>query len=95
MKLKDITIKNIKAFVQGNTRMFGAKYNLVDEHIQEQVAYRAMICKESCLPFGKCEVCGCSVPGKLYVTKSCNKGDKFPDLMSKEEWEKFKKENNI
>lgn len=95
MKLSDITLKNIKAFIQGNVRMLGDKWDLVDPHVQEQVAYRGAICKDSCLAKGKCEVCGCSVPGKLYVTKSCNKGSKFPDLMGKEDWEKYKKENNI
>jgi hypothetical protein len=44
---------------------------------------------------GKCAYCGCKVPGKLYVKKSCNKGERFPDLMSTELWEKFKKNNNI
>ena len=31
----------------------------------------------------------------MYVTKSCNNGTRFPDLMDSESWEKYKKENNI
>ena len=94
MKLSDITLKNIKAYIEGNTRMLGDNFGIVDEHIKEQVAYRATICKE-CVDAGKCTYCGCKVPGKLYVKESCNKGERFPNLMSKEDWEKFKNENNI
>lgn len=93
MKLGDITWKNIKAFVEGNLKMFGDRINVVDPHIREQVEYRAYICKDTCKE--KCEVCGCSVPGKWYVKKSCNDGDKFPDLMGEKEWKKFKEDNDI
>lgn len=95
MKFSDITLKNIKYFIEGNFRLLGSKFNIVDKHIQEQVLYRAAICKDSCIAKGSCEYCGCSTPGKLYVKDSCNKGQKFPDLMEKNEWEKFKKENRI
>jgi hypothetical protein len=47
------------------------------------------------MKFGYCIECGCSVPGKLYVKESCNGGKRFPDLMSREDWEKYKSENNI
>ena len=48
-----------------------------------------------CLKSRQCIYCGCSVPGKLYVSKSCNGGERFPDMMDSEEWEKYKKEKNI
>lgn len=95
MKWEDITVKNVKAFIEGNSKLLGSKFGLVDTHIREQVAWRAEICKDSCLPAGKCEKCGCAVPGKLYVKKSCNDGEKFPDLMDKEEWEQYKLDNDI
>ena len=94
MKLSDITLKNIKAFVEGNARMLGDNFGVVDKHIQEQVAYRAALCSD-CMEAGKCTYCGCKVPGKLYVKESCNKGDRFPNMMDKEEWEEYKNENNI
>jgi hypothetical protein len=47
------------------------------------------------MKFGYCIECGCSVPGKLYVKESCNSGKRFPDLMSREDWEKYKSDNNI
>jgi hypothetical protein len=91
-----ITSKNIKAFIQGNLRMLGDKFNALDEHLKEQVAYRASMCSKSCLEDngGKCIKCGCSVPGKWYATASCNP-EKFPDLMNQEEWSKYKEANNV
>jgi hypothetical protein len=29
------------------------------------------------------------------VEKSCNNGERFPDLMTEDEWAEYKKENNI
>lgn len=89
-----ITIKNIKSFIEGNTKMFLADLGLQPEHLKEQVAYRMLICSD-CLEQKKCEVCHCDVPEKLYVNESCNNGEKFPDMMSRVEWENFKKENDI
>lgn len=95
IKFKDITLKNISAFIEGNSKQLADKFNLLPKEKKEQVAYRYEICKDTCGKLGKCEVCGCKFPGKIYVNESCNKGEKFPDIMSAEEWEKYKKENNI
>lgn len=95
MKLSDITWDNVKAFFEGNTKMYGAKFDLVPKHVQEQVKWRAFFCKDDCMVDKKCTYCGCKVPGKLYVTKSCNGGERFPDLMDEETWKEYKKENNI
>ena len=54
-----------------------------------------MVCKNDCVKLGYCKYCGCSIPGKLYVTTSCNNGERFPDLMCEADWEKYKTENNI
>jgi len=94
MKLSDITLKNVKAFIQGNARLLGDRFGMVDKHVQEQVAWRATLCTD-CAEAGECKVCGCSVPGKWYVNKSCNDGERFPDMMDAETWEKYKNENNI
>jgi hypothetical protein len=92
-----LTLDNIKAFAQGNARLLGDRLNLLEPHIKEQVAYRAAICHESCFIGAneRCDWCGCSLPGKWYATKSCNEGSKFPDLMDKDNWEKYKLENGI
>ena len=94
-KKPKITIPNIISFFQGNIRMLGDRFGQLPQYKKEQVLYRMEICKDTCVPKGKCKHCGCSVPGKLYSSKSCNKGELFPDLMSPYDWEMFKKENNI
>ena len=90
-----ITIKNIKSYIEGNSKMFLSNVGLQAQHLQEQVAYRSLICKDTCVAKGYCEKCYCSLPGKFYVEESCNGGEKFPDLMSRVDWENFKKENNV
>jgi hypothetical protein len=89
-------LNKIGDFIQGNYRLIlDERFDSLAPHIKEQVLYRAEICKDSCLPAGECEYCGCETPGKLYVTKSCNKGEKFPNLMEEEDWKKYKIENNV
>lgn len=90
-----ITPKKILQFIEGNIKMLGDTFHLLPEHEKEQVIYRLQICKDECVQLGYCVYCGCSIPGKLYVKKSCNKGDRFPNIMPKADWEDFKKLNNI
>ncbi len=92
--IEDVNNK-ILHYIQGNVRYLTDQYNLLPNHLKEQVRYRASICKESCLQYGKCQRCGCDLPGKLYVTESCNRGEKFPNLMSLDEWEVYKRDNDI
>lgn len=90
-----ITPKNIMNFIEGNIKMLGDKINALSKFQREQVIWRSQICKDDCMIEGKCIYCGCSVPGKLYVAKSCNNGDRFPDMMQERDWEEYKRENNI
>ena len=92
-KKLEINLTNVKAFVEGYTKMGYDKIIGLPIHIQEQIQYRESKCPD-CLEAGECKVCGCSVPGKWFVTKSCNNGERFPDLMNKEEWEEFKAKQN-
>lgn len=88
-------MNKIFQFAQGNIRLLGDEFNLLPKHLKEQVRYRSEICKDECVKYGKCRYCLCDLPGKFYVTESCNKGEKFPDLMDEESWMKYKEENNI
>lgn len=90
-----ITPTKIFQFIEGNLKMLGDKMHLLPKHEREQVLYRSMVCKDDCMEYGYCVYCGCSVPGKMYVKESCNSGDRFPNLMSAPDWEKFKLEKNI
>lgn len=90
-----ITPKKIFQFVEGNLKMLGDEFGILPDSQKEQVLYRSQICKDDCIKYGYCIECGCSVPGKLYVKKSCNGGKRFPDLMPSADWEKYKSDNNI
>lgn len=93
MKQK-ITVKNIKSFLEGNIQLGLEQLHLQPQHIQEQIAYRRLLCKDDCAISNKCIICGCDFKGKTSVKESCNK-DRFPDLMSKLEWDKYKETNDI
>lgn len=96
MKLKSIfNIKNIASYVEGNAKYFFNQLRAYPPHIQEQVAYRLYKCKDDCVPEGKCKVCECPPKKKAFVNESCNNGERFPNLMNKEDWEKFKNDNGI
>jgi hypothetical protein len=97
-----ITKDNIKQYLEGNTNMLLAKLGQKPQWYLEQIAYRTLICKDDCWKVGTvkngprhCQSCGCDLPGKWYVTKSCNGGKKFPDIMNEPEWVQYKKENGI
>ncbi len=90
-----ITPKKILQFIEGNLKMLGDTFHILPQHEREQVLFRADICKDDCMARGYCRYCGCNVPGKLYVNASCNKGERFPDLMTAAKWEEYKKEHGI
>jgi hypothetical protein len=90
-----ITPKKVFQFIEGNLKMLGDKMHLLPKHEREQVLYRSEVCKDDCMAQGYCKYCGCSVPGKMYVTISCNEGERFPDIMNETDWEKYKLENNL
>jgi len=88
-------VRNIFYFIEGHLKRLGDKLNLLPKHEREQVVYRANVCKEDCMTYGYCIFCGCQVPAKMYVKKTCNGGKRFPNIMDSDSWEKFKKDNNI
>ena len=101
MKLNQITPKNIKAFIEGYSKLTYNKFIGLPHHLQEQILYRESKCQD-CVTTGHedngpntCKECGCSIPGKWFVTKSCNDGKRFPDLMGKDAWEIFKRHNDV
>ena len=90
-----ITFKNIASFIEGNANMIVSELGAQPQHLQEQFAYRMLKCKDDCMITKECIKCGCSVPGRLFTSESCNNGERFPDLMSRTDWEEYKKENDI
>lgn len=94
MKKNLITVNNIKNFLQAYSRKYYDMLIGLPEHQQEQINYRYSLCENTCGVEKECAVCGCNFPDKLFQIKTCNK-DRFPDIMNKVEWEKFKKNNEI
>lgn len=92
---KRITIANIKSYLEGNVRNILHKLNFQPRHIKEQIAYRRLLCANDCALTNKCIYCKCDFEGKTAVKKSCNNGERFPDLMSQPQWEQFKEDNGI
>lgn len=98
-----LTASNIKGFTQGNLRefLFDMDILLPDSYIKEQSIYRLhQVAEKSpeCLEAdGLCKICGCSITSKVYEDRGCSNSEKpcYPSMMSKLEWEKFKKDNNI
>tara|TARA_R110002050_G_scaffold267498_1_gene409175 strand:+ start:1558 stop:1866 length:309 start_codon:yes stop_codon:yes gene_type:complete len=95
MRLDQITIKNIKSFLEGSFKFYLYKLIKSPDYIMEQYLYRLSLCKKDCIPNKKCVYCGCPPIKKAFVKQSCNKGKRFPDLLTENQWKVFKKENNI
>ena len=89
---KEITLSNIYNFIEGNIRL--KTKSIQPSHIKEQIAYRLLKCKDDCAKKEECIVCGCDFPDRAYSTESCNK-ERFPDFMSKVDWELYKIDNKI
>jgi hypothetical protein len=94
MKQK-ITLKNIQSFLEGNSQRILEELQLQPEHIKEQIAYRRLLCKDDCAITNECKECGCDFKGKTSVEKSCNDGERFPNLMKRVDWIRYKIENEI
>lgn len=90
---KEITKENIKNYLEGRTNQILSFSGLLSDTIEEQIEYRKTFCND-CEEAGKCVYCGCDYPGRLYTDKSCNNGERFPDLMSTPNWIEFKEQSN-
>jgi len=87
MRFKDITLHNIRNFIEGNLKSLQRTFL---PHEKEQVIYRATACSD-CLNAGKCKVCGCATPGLFYAPQKRDSEGKWGPFMPLGEWEKFKK----
>lgn len=92
--LKDINLKSIKSYVQGNYRYHTQTIFPLANHLKEQYYYRLYVCKDDCLITGTCMNCTCPTIKKAFATDSCNK-DRFPEFLSGGEWREYKKEHKI
>lgn len=93
---KYFNLKNITNFIEGNINSFKDNNHFfsLEEHVREQVIYRALQCID-CLQEGHCLLCGCKTPEMFYAPKKIDADGKWNEMLSKEEWMKFKEEGNI
>lgn len=94
MNLNQITIQNIKSFIEGNLAYYIDKIYELPDYLKEQYYYRLYQCKDDCLITGKCKICTCPTLKKAFANKSCNPGV-ILDLMPGGEWRDYKKENDV
>lgn len=87
--------RNIKGFIQGHMRKLKAEYGALDEHILEQAAWRLSVANKACIDTDQCQACGCfPMSDKVLEDRPCE-GQCYPAMMNKEEWDSFKRKNNI
>ena len=98
---KNLTLSNIKAFIQANKRILleehGPEFLHSPDYIQEQIAWRPQIANPQCIEEGQCVECLCSVPSKFYSDKACD-GGCYPEMMDEDVWKEFKEiqtKNNL
>lgn len=97
-KREDITLRNIRAFIEGNIRykLYYSKYsfirNLIPKHIKEQIDIRIKIMRKECFDNGYCVECGCKTTALQMAKKSCD-GNCYPELVSRKVWKFIKSDD--
>jgi len=97
IKLKDLFNRdNIKNFIEGtwNKIKDHSEFLSLDRYIREQAVYRAYLCKE-CYDNGSCLECGCDTPGMFYAPKKEDSLGRWGEMLTEDEWDKFKENNSI
>ena len=96
METKNITAQDVVNYIEGNINYLRSQSSFfkLEVHIQEQATYRSYLCID-CLEAGECKICHCITPNMFYAPKKLDKEDKWGVMLDKDEWEKFKLDNNI
>lgn len=89
-----MNLDNVEDFLEGNISYYMNMMGMYPEFLREQVRYRMSKCGD-CIKENKCRYCSCPARKKVFAGRSCNKGERFPDLMTKDKWDEYKRENNI
>lgn len=93
---KEITLKNMFYYIQGNIRyiLYYSKFKfLIPKYIREQIDFRIRVMDKKCYNQGSCKMCGCKTTALQMSNKTCNKPC-YPPMMNKKQWKQFFKENN-
>lgn len=84
--------KKFKIDYQGYRTNEVYRHSLMRQHIFEQIAWRIKVMDQECYEMGQCKMCGCATTALQMANKACDKPC-YPLMMSKKEWEIFKKGN--
>jgi hypothetical protein len=96
-----INTENVLAVLQSLTRKTQKHLGGFDlpEYLYQQIFWRrhmVILKSPECWETGACKVCGCEIIGKTMEDRACeNDPACYPAMMKKEEWEQYKKDNNI
>lgn len=93
---KEVSTEDIINFVEGNLNYLRSLSNFfkLDYHIREQAIYRSYLCRD-CLDAGYCKICNCMTPHMFYSPRKVDSDNKWSAMLTKDQWETFKKDNNI
>ena len=89
----EIPLSDVYYYFQGHLRekLYYSKCKfLIRKHIQEQFEYRMKVMDKDCYLAGQCKICECSIPALTFCNKVCY-GSCYPVMMSKSNWNNFKK----
>lgn len=90
--MKQLTIKNIIAYLQGNIRyaLYYSRFKfLIRKHIREQIKIRIDSMDRECFNNGSCKLCGCKTTALQMANKACDKPC-YPKMFSRKKWNKVK-----
>lgn len=99
-----VTLRNVYAVFQALFRKIRRNMGGFDlqHHIYEQILWRRIqVIDKSpdCWNSNSCVWCGCEIQGMTMEDRGCKRDDEkgpcYPEMMSKENWEIYKKAYNI
>ena len=99
MKLNQLTLSNIKGYIQANFRDVIDSFGELPSYLKEQAQWRLNQVKAkspACYKKDKCEHCGCQVSAKVLEDRGCSDNEKcYGKMMNETEWEWFKLSRNV
>ena len=95
---KQINVRNVIAYAQGNVRYFlyykpSLKF-LIPVHIREQIEYRINSMNSECYASGNCVKCGCKTTALQMANKPCE-GNCYPEMLNRKTWKFFRDTNFV
>lgn len=88
--------QDVQNFIKGNWNylQFQLESRFIKQEVKEQALYRAMLCSP-CLEEGKCKICHCSTPAMFFAPDKKDALGNWGEMLKKDQWNKFKEENDI